>query len=383
MDEKIVIGAMSGTSADGIDVAIVRIRGRGLSMSTELLHRQHRGYDDALRKSILVVREKGSSDLRSLASLARQITLEYAHLVCDAIVVANLKAEEITGVAAHGQTLFHDPPLTIQWLDPSLLALETACPVVSDFRRADCAVGGQGAPLVPFADYILFRHPQKHRILLNIGGIANLTNLAPGGSIDELIAFDTGPGNCISDRICRTSGPFGLSWDVDGGGASRGSVLQDVVEKVMGQPFFSAKPPKSTDGPAMIAAFQSAVGEAQVEMNDLLATAAYLTALSIATAIGQLRLNNDANVELLASGGGTCNKAIMGWLRSLLDPQVRISTSDELGIPSDAKEAIAFALLGAATLDGEASNVPSVTGARRKVILGSVTPRPSNLKSQI
>jgi anhydro-N-acetylmuramic acid kinase len=367
---RLIAGAMSGTSADGVDVALTRVTGRGLGMKAELVRHHHRPYDAALRASIFQLRDSGQTSLSDLARLAREISLTYALTVNEALSGANLRASDLAAVAAHGQTLYHAPPDTIQWLDPALIAAEVGCPVVSDFRRADCAAGGQGAPLVPFADYILFRHPTKNRVLLNIGGIANITYL-PGGlaNADGVIAFDTGPGNCISDHIQDGA--------VDAGGrlARRGEVNQRVVREVLNGEYFRRAPPKSTDGPEMIGAFGEA--ERKFPMNrvtDRLATACAVTAASIASAVTRFC---PAQVgEVIASGGGTRNAAIMGTLRTELGG-VPVRTTDELGVPSDAKEAIAFALLAAATLDGEPSNVPSVTGARRAVVLGSITPAPT------
>lgn len=371
-----MIGAMSGTSADGVDAALVRIDGHGLAMTAQCASHYHRPYPTELRKAIFDLRSSGKADLASFASLGRQITLEYARTIRDLMAGANVSSLEIAAIAAHGQTLFHEPPLTIQWLDPSLLAWETGCAVVSDFRRADCAAGGQGAPLVPFADFILFRHPATDRILLNIGGIANLTYLRAGGKVEDVIAFDTGPGNCISDWICRQFGPPGLKWDVDGAGASGGRVVGQLAGQFRSHRFFSLRPPKSTDGPAMIAAFEKNVGSARIELADLLATAAYVTALTIVDAIHSLPGAGAGDREVFASGGGVYNKAIMGWLRSMIEAGTRVRSITDLATSPDAKEAVAFALLGAATLDGVASNVPSVTGAKRPVVLGSITQRP-------
>src|SRR5579863_4013519 len=207
MPERLIAGAMSGTSADGVDVAIVGIDGRGLKMTATLIQHHHEPYVRELRERILTIRQSGLLDLVSLAALARGISFTYASAVFAALDAAGLNAGTISAIAAHGQTLFHLPPDTIQWLDPALLAAETRCSVISDFRRADCAAGGQGAPLVPFADYILFRHPIVNRAIVNIGGIANVTLLPPGAALDQITAFDTGPGNCISDFIMRTSEP--------------------------------------------------------------------------------------------------------------------------------------------------------------------------------
>jgi anhydro-N-acetylmuramic acid kinase len=280
-----------------------------------------------------------------------------------------LDPSAISAVAAHGQTLFHEPPNTIQWLDPGLVAHETECAVVSDFRRADLAAGGQGAPLVPFADYILFRDPGKNRVLLNIGGIANITYLPANCSLQDVIAFDTGPGNCISDHLCRTRDPGGPGYDVDGARALRGNADTKLELACLRHRYFRRKHPKSTDGPEMIAMFEQALQQSVLWMNlpldDLVATAASITVHSIRDAI--LRL--DKVDEIIASGGGTQNKYIWDTLSGTETPVTLVGESS-------AKEAVAFALLAAATLDGIPSNLPSVTGARKAVVLGSITPRP-------
>jgi anhydro-N-acetylmuramic acid kinase len=317
------------------------------------------------------------------------VSLTYAECVNAALAAAELKAADLTAVAAHGQTLYHDPPDTIQWFDPSLVAAATGCAVVSDFRRADCAAGGQGAPLVPFADYVLFRHPTRNRVLLNVGGIANLTYLPAGRPIDELLAFDTGPGNCISDWLCRELDGDGPGYDAGGARAlaSLSHADLDVVARVLrGCSFFREAPPKSTDIPSMIEAFRDAGMNADPHSDPrfadrerflgfLLATAAHVTVQAIEQAIDRWIGGTD---DLIVSGGGTRNRAIMHLLQTRLGQrqELTIQTTDDLGVPAEAKEAIAFALLGAATLDGVAGNVPSCTGAKRRVVLGSVTPKP-------
>jgi anhydro-N-acetylmuramic acid kinase len=377
MQTRLIVGTMSGTSADGVDAAVTRITGQGLDMKAQLLLHQHKPYEPELLKEIFSFRndEISGDVLARLAKVGRKITLATAVAVNEALAAAKLTADEITAVSAHGQTLFHSPPDTIQWFDPSLLAHETKCRVVSDFRRADLAVGGQGAPLVPFADFLLFRHPTKNRILLNLGGIANITWLPAGCTQDQVIAFDTGPANCISDWVCRTYGPVDQFWDVDGAGAARGHVSHEVVDNFLADSYFSVVGPRSTDGTAMIAAFERALNESRHkpdELNDLLATASYLTARTVHEAIQTVTKKVD---EVIASGGGTENKAIMNWLAARLAP-TPLKLTDDSGVSGAAKESLAFALLAAATLDGIPSNIPSVTGASRPVVLGSVTPKP-------
>src|SRR5688572_2446934 len=205
--ERIIAGAMSGTSADGVDVALTRITGRGTSMTAQLLHHHHRPYDAATRTEIFAFRGgEASCNLARLAKLGRTISLTYATAVNEALAAAHLNAADLAAVAAHGQTLYHGPPDTIQWFDPSLVAAEVGCAVVSDFRRADLAAGGQGAPLVPFADYTLVRHATKNRLLLNLGGIANITWIPANASPQQVIGFDTGPANCVIDHLARKHG---------------------------------------------------------------------------------------------------------------------------------------------------------------------------------
>ncbi len=366
---------MSGTSADGVDVALVQARGRGAEMTASLVRAGHRAYDPTLRRAILDLRSGGSISLAELGRLGREISLTYAAACNELLSAAGVEAAEVAAIAAHGQTLFHDPPTTIQWFDPALLAAETGCAAVSDFRRADCAAGGQGAPLVPFADYVLFRDPEKNRVLLNIGGIANLTFIPAGAPIDRMIAFDTGPGNCISDFLVRRMNPAGEGIDADGAIAERGLPIGPVVQRFLADGYFSRALPKSTDGPAMIELFERSV--AAVRRHDppenLLRTACALTADSIL--LGMRQFLPERVDEVIASGGGVRNATIMRLLRQRVGP-IPLKTTDELGMPGEAKEAVAFALLGAATLDGEPSNVPAVTGAKRKVVLGSITPRP-------
>ncbi len=372
---RVIAGAMSGTSADGVDVALVRVDGRGLEMSARLLGQHHAAYDADLRSAIFAARNAGQVSWADLASIGRRVSLAYAAAVSAAVAAAGLTPADVVAVAAHGQTLYHAPPDTIQWLDPALVAAETGVAVVSDFRRADCAAGGQGAPLVPFADHLLFADPLRHRALLNLGGIANITSLPAGGTLDQLLAFDTGPGNCVSDWLVRYMHPDGPGVDQGGVLASHGRPDEAVVLRMLAGDFFKRPPPKSTDGPAMVDLFTAAVADfgSRGRLPNNLATACLVTAASIGRALREFLPHFPD--EVIVSGGGTRNATLMAYLRRQL-PGVPVRTTDELGVPSEAKEAIAFALLAAATLDGEPGNVPAATGARRRVVLGSVTPRP-------
>jgi anhydro-N-acetylmuramic acid kinase len=373
--DRLLIGAMSGTSADGVDVALVRVGGHGPRMTAKLLHLHRRPYDPLLRRAILNLRSAGAAPLPDIAWIIREVSIFHSAAINELLVSAGIAPAEIAAVAAHGQTVFHDPPDTLQLLDPSLIAAETACRVVSDFRRADCAAGGQGAPLVPFADYCLFRHAKRNRVLINLGGIANLTFLPADCGMDKIIAFDTGPGNCICDYLTRTYNPSGPGWDEAGQWAARGVPIYPLMNLMLAKPYFSQPPPKSTDGPAMIKLFVDCLAELgrRYPPDYLLRTACLVTADTILQSIRQFL--SPFPDEVIVSGGGVKNETLMSLLRQPLG-DVSLLTTDDLGMPGQAKEAVAFALLGAATLDNVPANVPSATGARRPVVLGSVTPLP-------
>jgi anhydro-N-acetylmuramic acid kinase len=398
---RILLGAMSGTSADGVDVAAAKITGRGLEMKANYLAHVEHPYDAELRRHIFAVRESGQASLEELAKLGRDITLAYAAATKELLGQMSLDPRQVAGLAAHGQTLFHAPPDSIQWLDPALLAAQTDLAVISDFRLADLAAGGQGAPLVPFADWILFRHPEKTRVILNIGGIANLTYLPAGGGIEDVIAFDTGPGNCISDWIMRRHDPGGPGYDDEGVLAEyspwykpAARVYTPTTESDLGrwfalQPYFKKSPPKSTDVGAMIAIWQQAPLSLQPWLGRYRANSDEATSMELAQAsLAVWHTVHSAVIdflperpdEVIVAGGGVQNVHLMKRLRFEF-PFKRGSayafwSSEEYGLPIQAREAVCFAILGAATLDGEPSNVPSATGARRRVVLGSITPRP-------
>jgi len=369
---RLMIGAMSGTSADGVDVALVDVTGHGLEMKVRLLSHLHHAYPADLRTQIFSMREAGAVTLAVLADVGRAITLIYAHAIRALLARENVDTRSVAGIGAHGQTLYHAPPATIQWFDPSLLAYETGIAVVSDFRRADCAAGGQGAPLVPFADFLLFSHPTKSRVLLNLGGIANITYLPAGGAMEAVMAFDTGSANCVVDHLMRQSGTGEI--DLGGQQASRGRADHAVaLQAIRNWNGFLPSPPKSADTPEMIRAFESAeiASSRPAPLADRLATACLMSALGVEAALTHLPARPD---EIIVSGGGIKNLALMKQIEVTLGQPVLVS--DSFGMPTEAKEAVAFAILAAATLDHEPSNVPSVTGASRRVVLGSVTPIP-------
>jgi anhydro-N-acetylmuramic acid kinase len=359
MRERIVAGAMSGTSADGVDVAVVRVSPPG---RVELLAFEQQHYPATLQERIHDTRKEAQIGLHSLCSITNDVTHWYGKCANEAIRKSGVPVERIDAIGAHGQTLFHDPPLSMQVFDPSKLAIETGCAVVSDFRRADLALGGEGAPLVPFADAILFAHESRTRAIVNIGGIANVTVLSPRADGIDIRAFDTGPGNCVSDDLARSLDTE-LFCDDGGEFAMRGTVDERQLKQLLSDNYFTRPAPKSTDGPAMLDVWERVVGTRERGTYDQFATAAAWCADAIARSI-------PPDADVFVAGGGIHNAAIMHRLRTHF-PTLKLT--DELGIPSAAREAIAFALLTCATLDGIPGNVPGVTGASRRVILGSIT----------
>jgi anhydro-N-acetylmuramic acid kinase len=384
---------MSGTSADGIDVALVRVQGRGFRSRLELLAHYHFPYPNEVRRAVLQAMNAQSAKVADLARLNFALGELYAKAVKAAQRRAGL---ECALVGCHGQTLYHQstaaPYLgskvacTWQTGEGAVVARRLGVPVVSDFRGADMAAGGHGAPLVPFLDYALFRHRRFGRIVQNIGGIGNLTAIPPRARPEDVMAFDTGPGNMVMDTVAERL--FDVPFDRGGRLAAKGSVIESVVRQLLRRAYFQQRPPKTAGreqfGREYVAAFLRLCGKA--EKHDIMATATALTARSIGLAVREMVLPLDeTNVlagsrwpsryrEMVVSGGGTKNATLMRMIREELAPlKVRVKTSDEFGLPSEAKEAVAFALLAYQTWRKLPSNVPSATGAEQNVILGKVS----------
>jgi anhydro-N-acetylmuramic acid kinase len=290
---------------------------------------------------------------------------------------AGLKMSDIAFIASHGQTVYHIPRgqdmtrSTLQIGEAAVIAEMTGCLTISDFRTRDIAAGGDGAPLVPYMEYLLFQQEGIRRVMVNIGGISNLTVLDP--NLDNVIAFDTGPGNALIDEVARRIGE-GIPYDVNGKLASEGTVHQQLLEELMTHPYFKKPPPKSTGrelfGVAFLQRFERS--HPQIDGKDLLATLTAFTARALHDSLQQFVFPWTKVDELVFSGGGVHNKTLMGFIRDHL-PAVAIRTTNEFGIDVDAKEAIAFAVLGNETLMGAPGNVPRATGAGRQVILGKVS----------
>jgi anhydro-N-acetylmuramic acid kinase len=386
----IVAGVMSGTSADGVDVALVRVDdARTGGHRGPARHRRNRaGHPPDLRFELIghagypYPKNSASAKVADLAKLNFVLGELYAEAVRAAQRKFRVKAEL---VGCHGQTLFHQGDLqkflgrriavTWQTGEGAILAARVGVPVVSDFRPADMAVGGKGAPLVPFFDYLFFRHPRIGRIVQNIGGIANLTGIPAGASSAGVIAFDTGPGNMVIDAV--TERLFHLPYDRNGRIAASGKILDHVLAALLREPFFWKAPPKTAGreefGREFAQNFLRRCGRAAKA--DVVATATALTTHSIRDAIRRFVLGGkSAYSELIVGGGGANNPTLLAMLANDLQPLgLALRLSDEFGLPSAAKEAMAFSLMAYETWNRRPSNIPSATGAKRPAILGKIS----------
>lgn len=382
----LAVGIMSGTSLDGVDCALVDID--GVDESTKVVLKAFLTYPMPvhLRQRIRAVCKLGGADARLICSLHAELGHLFSRAVSVLCEKTGVEDTEISFVACHGQTIWHEPkgsrdyfdgmPFhagTLQIGDASIIAWEHNVRTVYDFRAMDVAAGGQGAPLVPFTELVLYGSPSKNRALLNIGGIGNITVVPKSCRAAEVFAFDTGPGNMAIDEAARRL--FGLDMDAGGCIAARGQVQQSVLDELMACEYISAAPPKSTGRELFGEQFVSNFIKEHDTMApaDVVATLTEFTATSIAVSCQRFVVPTlDGGLdELIIGGGGAHNTTLVSRIAALL-PSVWVCTQDERGYSSDAKEAIAFAILGNQTLQGRPSNIPRATGASEPVVLGSI-----------
>jgi anhydro-N-acetylmuramic acid kinase len=377
----IVAGVMSGTSADGIDVALVRIEDQK-SGEFQLLGHEHFPYPKPVRQAVLAVMNSEKASVANLSRLNFLLGELYAKAVRQAQRRAEIKRLDLVG--CHGQTIYHqgEPAsflgkgiaCTWQLGEGAIIAARLGVPVVSDFRTADMAAGGKGAPLVPLLDYMVFRDRHAGRIVQNLGGIANVTAIPAGGDPEEVLAFDTGPGNMLIDQLMLVL--FGKPFDRNGDVARRGVALKRLLEVWMRDPYFKRRPPKTAGREQFGREYAAALlrRRGRTAKADLIATVTALTTRSIADALERFVLPRGKYRDYIVSGGGSRNKTLMSMLGAeTARLGLKLRHSDEFGVPSQAKEAIAFAVLAYQTWRREPSNIPSATGARRPVILGKVS----------
>ncbi len=378
--ERLVVGLMSGTSKDGIDAALVKIQGSGGDTRTELIKFICVPYGEDIRK--------GLDSLVSRCSLAEISRLNF--LIGDAFARAALRVIDESGtersridlIGSHGQTVYHNPPSrqegppsTLQLGELGVIAEITGITTVGDFRTRDIAAGGEGAPLVPYVDYLLFNKPGEVRVAQNIGGIANVTVITE--NLDGVRAFDTGPGNMLMDRVMSIATGGKKQFDKDGECASRGKADGRLLDELLADPYFTKPPPKSTGeelfGRERAEALHSLVENRTISLEDMLATLLELTVKSISLSYERFIFPLHNISEIIFSGGGCGNPVLMKRLRKEFG-SIKCSTTDDYGIPADAKEAVAFAILANELVSGNPGNLAGVTGASHRVPLGKIAP---------
>jgi len=363
------VGLISGTSLDGIDAALLQIVPRAHSYELEVRGFQTVAYEPQLDERLRNVLPPNLAGVEAVARLHRDVGVAFADAAQSVAAGQN-----IDFIASHGQTVFHagEGALTLQLGDAFRIRERLQATVIYDFRSADCAAGGHGAPLVPYVDALLLASPDENRVAVNIGGIANLTFLPAAATADEAVAFDSGPGNMLIDLFMRERTSGNLSRDEDGGHAARGQPDRELLQRMLGDPYFTAPAPKSTGHERFGAAFlrRHALPLAGLTLEDGAATLSELTIVSLGEAIAGIAPGGS---RVFISGGGAHNHYLVRRLREQLN-DYQVETSQTIDIPVDAKEALAFAVLGYETLRGRAAGLPDVTGARHKSLLGAIAP---------
>ncbi len=380
----LVVGLMSGTSADGVDAAVVDVNRREGGVQVSTLAAITVPYPAELRADVLAACSPSQGTIDRICRLNALLGEWFARAALAAINAAGLQPSDVDLIASHGQTIYHavqpgdDPPSTLQIAEPAVIAERTGRTVVANFRPRDVAAGGQGAPLISYVDYLLFADSRRSRALQNIGGIANVTAIPAGGRPDDVIAFDTGPGNMIIDALMGFL--FDQPFDRDGRVAAGGKIDRQLLRELLEDPFFARLPPKTTGREQFGVAYAErllATGRARgLSAADVVATATALTVHSIADAYRRFLPPVD---EVVVSGGGAANPTLVDWLAHELAP-AQIRRPEDFGISSDAKEAIGFAILGYETLHGRVGTLPRCTGARHAVVLGTIVPGENYLR---
>jgi len=381
---RLIVGLMSGTSADGIDAVVCRISGTGSGLRFKLLAHHQQSFTRSLRERVLHAGLHGT--VAEICELNFVLGEQFARVALTAIRKAGLLPRQITAIGSHGQTVHHLPsartPATLQIGEPAVIAERTGITTVADFRVRDMAAGGQGAPLVPYVDWAVFASATQPRILQNIGGIANLTFLPPRAKLTALHAFDTGPGNMVMDAAIQILSRGKLGFDRDGAWAARGRVDEKLLAAWLAHAYFKRTPPKTTGreefGEMFVRRVLADARRVRLNKFDTLATLTVLTAESIASAYRRFVFPNltrtaIARTQVILGGGGAKNPVLCAMLAERIAP-AHLARIEDFGMTSDTKEAICFAILAHETLQGVPTNVRSVTGARRAVVLGKIIP---------
>ncbi|MGB8522010.1 MAG: anhydro-N-acetylmuramic acid kinase [Candidatus Acidiferrales bacterium] len=384
-NSMLVLGMMSGTSADGIDVALARISGHPPKLSAKLEGHHHTAFPAAVRKAILRLANGSPTTTAEISQLNFLLGEEFARAAISACRSWRVPLRRISLIGSHGQTIYHQGgpspflnyprlPSTLQIGEPSVIAERTGITTIADFRPADMAAGGQGAPLVPFVDYLLYRHPKRARVALNIGGIANVTVIPAHAKPKDVFAFDTGPGNMIVDALVEHFTHGRSHYDKDSQMALRGRLLPKLLTELMDDPYFRRQPPKTAGreqfGQSYAQKMISWATKRRAKSQDVVRTATIFTSLSIASAFRQFILPRTPVHEVIVAGGGARNSLMMVYLAAILG--LPVIFSGELGVKPEAKEALAFAVLAYESYHRRANNLPSATGANHPAILGKL-----------
>jgi anhydro-N-acetylmuramic acid kinase len=385
----LVLGLMSGTSADAIDIALTKISGAPPNLGAKFVDHTTVNFPPSIRKEILRVAEQSPITAGGLSQLNFRLGEVFAEAALTACKRFRVAPRRIALIGSHGQTIFHQgPPVpylgrstasTLQIGESAVIAARTGITTIADFRPADIARGGQGAPLVPYADYLLYRHEKVGRVSLNLGGIANVTILPAGCKSDQVFAFDTGPANMLIDALVQHFTHGRQRYDKNAAIANQGRSTPALIDELMADPYLKIKPPKSTGreyyGREYVDDLLAAGRRHRAKPGDLIRAATIFTPLSIVDALNRFVLPKYNINQLIISGGGARNPLIVGQLATGL-PQVEIIPSAQLGVPEGAKEAFAFALMAYETLHQRPTNLPSATGARGPAILGKISYAP-------
>ena len=397
---RIVLGLNSGTSADGVDAVACEISGRGLQMRVRVIGHLSRRYPATLRRRLLAAMAPADTRTEEICRLHTEVGQAFARAAMAAVDRFGLPQVDLVG--SHGQTICHLPPKggpgggrgrrttstdrprrpagSLQVGDAAIIAASLGAPVVSGFRQADLAVGGQGAPLVPWTDYVLFRDARRNRIVQNLGGIANLTWLPAGCAVEDVMAFDTGPANMLIDGLVSHFSKGERAYDRGGRLARRGKIREDLLATMLDHPYLAEMPPKSCGREAFGAVWMQALlrrfARRRFAVEDWIATATRFSALTITGAyavfLGSPGRDCSTVDEVILCGGGAKNKTLVEELITAASFDGRLTTTSDYGIGVQAKEGVSFAMLAAARVDGVPANLPRVTGARRRVVLGQI-----------
>ncbi|MBD8847806.1 MULTISPECIES: anhydro-N-acetylmuramic acid kinase AnmK [Priestia] len=382
-----IVGLMSGTSLDGIDAALIIVENSGTDTKLKVIEFITYPFSKEIENEIKLALSLEKSNVQLICSLNFKLGKLFAEAVKKVCEKAKFPLEKLDLIGSHGQTIYHQPmkeanfvPSTLQIGEPAVIAYETNTTVISNFRTMDMAAGGQGAPLVPYTEYILYKDKQKGRLLQNIGGIGNVTVLPKEALLNDMYAFDTGPGNMIIDEVCQQL--FDIPYDTEGRFAAKGNVNKDLLDYCMSHSYIAASPPKTTG--------REMFGKQYVETllrkfsylskEDILATATMFTASSIVDSYRKFILPKTDIDEIIVGGGGSYNLTLMKMIKMLIGNSISVLTQEEIGYSSEAKEAVAFALLANETYHGKSSNVLKATGAKYSVVLGNITPAPCKSK---